>query len=172
MRRLLSVFCVSALLAASAALPARADFLDTMRNAGPGEIGLNKSTGGLLAGAALGGLLGSKLGKGDGRLIGTAVGVLGGAWLGHRLGTRLDEADYGYENRAARSALAAPMARQVAWKNPDSGNRGTVRAGPARRGPDGGTCREIERSVVIDGARQTADALACRDGNGNWEVRP
>ena len=172
MRRLLSVFCLSALLAATAALPARADFIETMRNAGPGQIGLNKTTGGLLAGAALGGLLGSQIGNGDGRLIGTAVGVLGGAWLGHMLGARLDEADYGYESRAARSALAAPAARQVAWQNPDSGNRGSVRTGPAWRNPGGETCREIERSVVIDGDRQSANALACRDRSGNWEVRP
>ena len=171
LRRLLGIFCVSALIATAAAPAAHADFLDDMRSAPPGELGLNKTTGGALLGAALGGLLGSQIGKGDGRLIGTAVGVLGGAWLGHRLGTQLDEADRLYESRAARNALATPSARSVAWRNPDTGRTGSVAASRPWRDPDGDTCRQIDRSVVIDGRREAASAVACRDRSGNWVVQ-
>ena len=171
LRRLLGIFCVSALLATAAAPAARADFLDDMRSAQPGELGLNKTTGGVLLGAALGGLLGSQIGKGDGRLIGTAIGVLGGAWLGHRLGTQLDQADQVYESRAARNALAAPSAKSVAWRNPDTGRTGTVAASRAWRDPDGDTCRQIDRTVVIDGRRESATATACRDRSGTWVVQ-
>jgi surface antigen len=161
-----------ALALATAALPARADWLDNMRGAGPGEIGLNKTTGGALLGAALGGLLGSQIGKGDGRLAGTAIGVLGGAWLGSTLGRQLDEADRAYESRAGARALAAPTGRQVAWRNPDTGHSGSVRPVRSWRNAEGQPCRELERRVVIDGQRENATVTACRDRGGTWEVQP
>ena len=154
------------------ALPARADCLDNARNAGPGEIGLNKTTGDALVGAALGGLLGSQMGKGNGRLVGTAIGILGGAWLGSTLGRRLDEADRAYESRAGARALAAPTGRQVAWRNPDSGHSGSLRPVRSWQDTDGLPCRELERRVDIDGRMETATVTACRDRNGDWEVRP
>jgi surface antigen len=171
MRSLLRPLALVLALAA-AALPARADWLDEMRQAGPGEIGLNKTTGGALLGAALGGLLGSQIGKGDGRLAGTAIGVLGGAWLGSSLGRQLDEADRTYERRAGARALAQPTGRQVAWRNPDSGHSGALRPLRSWRDADGRPCRELERRVEIEGQRETATATACRDRDGVWEIRP
>jgi surface antigen len=163
---------VLALSIVAVALPARADWWEQARSAGLGEIGLNKTTGGGLIGAALGGLLGSQIGKGDGRLIGTAIGVLGGAWLGSTLGRQLDEADRAYEQRASTRALSAPIGRQVAWRNPDSGNSGALTPVRSWREPSGAQCREIERRVTIDGMREDAMVTACRDRNGNWVVRP
>lgn len=47
-------------------------------------------------GAALGGLLGSQFGHGDGRLAYTALGVFGGGLVGNSVGTSLDRADRAY----------------------------------------------------------------------------
>jgi surface antigen len=154
------------------AAPARADWLDQMRNAGPGEIGVNKTTGGALLGAALGGLLGSQIGKGDGRLVGTAVGVLGGAFLGATLGRQLDEADRAYERKAGARALTAPIGRQVAWRNPDSGHSGSVRPVRSWRNDAGQPCRELEREVLIDRQRESATVTVCRGSDGAWEIQP
>src|SRR4051812_31730571 len=70
--------------------------------AAPGEIGLNKTTGGTLVGAGLGGLAGSQFGHGSGKLAMTAVGVLAGGFAGSQVGASLDRADVEYANRTAQ----------------------------------------------------------------------
>jgi surface antigen len=149
---------------------ARADWLDAARSAGPGEFGLNKTTGGALVGAALGGLLGSQLGgRGDGRLATTAIGVLAGAWLGSKLGTSLDQADQMAIGRSTRRAL--DTGRPVAWQNPDTGVSADVTPRRPWRARSGETCRDFERSVTVDGETERGLATACRLPNGDWQVR-
>ena len=48
----------------------------------PGAIGMNKTTGGALIGAGLGGLAGSQIGRGSGSMAATAVGVILGGLIG------------------------------------------------------------------------------------------
>jgi surface antigen len=168
MRKFILVLTALLLLAGA---PARADWLDNMRDAGPGEIGLNKTTGGALIGAIGGGLLGSQFGKGGGQAAMTAIGVLGGALAGGYIGRQLDESDRAAELRSTRRALAARDRQQIAWRNPDSGNAGSIRPLRTWRNEAGETCRELERNVIIDRHREQATMTACRGPGGDWEVR-
>ena len=52
-----------------------------------------RETGGTLAGAALGGYLGSQVGEGQGQLAATAVGVVLGGMLGQAVGQSMDQTD-------------------------------------------------------------------------------
>src|SRR5471032_1185936 len=110
----------------------------------PGEIGMNKTTGGALVGAAAGGLVGSQFGGGAGKGALTALGVVVGAIAGSQVGRSLDEADVAYARRTQQQAFETGRSGQpVAWRNPDSGASGTIVPRPAY--PNYGTqCREFQ----------------------------
>ena len=96
--------------------------------------GGQKETGGTLLGAGLGALAGSQIGSGRGQLAAVAIGALGGALLGNSVGRSLDRADRIHADRAAQAAHSASIGEPVAWRNPDSGNSGSVT--PVREGRD------------------------------------
>lgn len=64
---------------------------------------------GALGGAVLGGLAGSQVGGGSGRLWATGAGVLLGGLLGSEIGSSLDNADMAYANTANQNAYNAPV---------------------------------------------------------------
>src|SRR6185295_14559324 len=99
---------------------------------GPGEFGMNKTTGGGLLGAVGGAVAGAQFGKGKGQIAAAAAGTLLGALVGSEVGRSLDKADQQYANRAQAQAQAAPIGQQIVWSNPDSGNTGSVT--PVREG--------------------------------------
>jgi surface antigen len=167
--RIARVLFAAALAVVVSLTAARADWLDAAREAGPGEFGLNKTTGGALVGAALGGLLGAQLGgRGDGRLATTAIGVLAGAWLGSKVGTSLDQADRVAIDRSTERAL--DTGRPTVWRNPDRDVRAEVMPRRAFRAA-GTTCRDFERRVTIAGETERGLATACRLPSGDWQVR-
>lgn len=138
---------------------------------GPGEFGLNKTTGGGLLGAVGGAVAGSQFGKGKGQLAATAAGTLIGALVGSEVGKSLDKADQQYAHRAQVQAQAAPIGQQIVWSNPDSGHSGTVT--PVREGripSTGEYCREYQQSVQVGGQTQNAYGTACRQPDGSWRV--
>src|SRR5882724_9070609 len=128
----------------------------------PGEIGVNKTTGGTLIGAAAGGLVGSQFGGGAGKGVATLLGVLAGGFIGSQVGRSLDEADMQYARQSTQSALeTAPSGRSVAWRNPDSGNQGTITPRPAYQ--SGNTqCREFQQTITVGGRTEDAYGTACR----------
>jgi surface antigen len=67
-------------------------------------------------GAAVGGLLGSQVGKGSGKLAATAAGVVLGGWLGNEIGASLDKADRSQMSYATQRAYTAPVGQQITWK--------------------------------------------------------
>src|SRR5260370_9356535 len=71
----------------------------------PGEIGMNKTTGGTLVGAGLGGLLGNQFGSGSGKGAMTALGVVAGGLLGSQVRKSLDQAALPFANRTTQTAL-------------------------------------------------------------------
>lgn len=134
---------------------------------GPGT----KETFGTLGGAALGGLLGSQIGSGKGRLAATAVGVLLGAYAGNSLGKSLDRADKAYASQAQQKAYQAPMQQSIAWSNPQSGNSGTFT--PVREGRNNTTgeyCREYQNTINVGGKSEKAYGRACRQPDGSWRI--
>lgn len=121
-------------------------------------------------GAVLGGLLGSQVGGGSGRLWATGAGVLLGGLLGSEIGASLDNADRAYANSANQRALSAPVGEQISWNNPNSGNYGHIT--PTRDGYSsaGRYCREYQQTIVVGGKQQSAYGTACRQPDGSWEV--
>lgn len=125
---------------------------------------------GTLGGAAVGGLLGSNIGKGSGRLAATAAGVVLGGWLGNEIGASLDNADRAALGGATSRAYSAPIGQQITWNNPQSGNAGTIT--PVRDGysNDGAYCREFQQSITVGGQKQQGYGRACQQPDGSWRI--
>lgn len=127
---------------------------------------------GTIAGAGVGALLGSKVGKGNGRLVGVALGTLLGAGLGNSVGASMDRGDLAYYNSRSQTALeTAPSGQAVAWRNPDSGNSGTITPMRTYQAPSGDYCREYNQTVTVGGKTQQAYGTACRMPDGTWKVQ-
>ena len=130
-----------------------------------------KQTAGTLIGAGLGALAGSQFGSGKGQLAAVAIGALGGAWLGGEAGKSLDRADKMYAERSAQQALEYNAAGQTAaWRNPDTGHRGSTTPMRTYRTAGGEDCRVYETAVSIDGRTERATGRACRQADGTWRV--
>lgn len=129
-----------------------------------------KQSMGTLGGAVLGGLAGSQFGGGEGRLWTTGAGVLLGAIVGGNIGKSLDRADRAYMGQTTYNVLENGRSGQTAtWRNPDSGNYGTVT--PERAYQNGGDyCREYSQTVTIGGRSERAYGTACRQPDGSWQI--
>lgn len=125
---------------------------------------------GTLLGAGVGALAGSQIGSGKGQLAAVAVGALGGAMFGGEVGKSLDKADKLYASQTAQDALEHNRTGQSAtWRNPDSGNSGTVV--PTSTYQTAGTdCREYTSTIYVDGRSETATGRACREPDGTWRI--
>lgn len=126
----------------------------------------NRELVGGLMGAAAGGLVGSQIGKGDGRLAATAGGAVLGLLLGGSIGRSMDQVD---QTCVGRALEQAPTGTPVAWRNPDNGRQYQVT--PVRTFPtsDGRFCREYTTEVVIGGGIESAHGTACRQPDGTWQ---
>ncbi|MGK9166573.1 glycine zipper 2TM domain-containing protein [Inquilinus limosus] len=152
-------FTIAAVLVGAVALAGCQDF-------GP------KQGAGTLIGAAGGGLLGSQFGSGTGKLAATAAGVLIGGWLGNSVGASLDRSDQLYAERTYNRAFeTAPTGTSSSWRNPDSGNYGTVTPTRTYRDQEyGRDCREFTQTIYVQGRAQTGTGTACREGDGTWRI--
>lgn len=121
-------------------------------------------------GALLGGLAGSQIGSGSGRLWATGAGVLLGALAGSEIGSSLDKADQTYAMQANQRAYSAPVGETIRWNNPDSGNYGTITPTRDGRTSSGAYCREYQQSVVVGGKTQSGYGTACQQPDGSWKV--
>jgi surface antigen len=129
-----------------------------------------KEVGGTMAGAALGGLLGSQMGHGDDRLAATAIGTLLGAYIGNSIGRQLDAEDRQRMKAAETRAYDSPLNEPITWDNPGTGNSGSVT--PIRDGHStaGLYCREFQSEVTVGGEKQNAHGTACREPDGSWRI--
>lgn len=137
--------------------------------AGCADYGV-KESGGALLGAGLGALAGSQIGGGTGRLAATGAGALLGGLLGQSAGRSLDRADRVYYGRTASDTFErAPSGYRSQWRNPDSGNWGTIT--PMRTYETAnGHCREYHQTIVVGGRAQEGYGTACRQPDGTWRV--
>jgi surface antigen len=137
----------------------------------PGEIGMNKTTGGALVGAAAGGLLGNQFGSGSGKGAMTALGVVAGGLLGSQVGKSLDQADIAYANRTTQTALeTAPPGQALPWRNDQSGASGTVVPRAYTQMADGTYCREFQQTITVGGQTQQGYGTACKQPDGSWKI--
>ena len=131
----------------------------------------NREVGGTLMGAAIGGFLGSLIGKGNGRLAATAIGTLAGAAIGNSVGRQLDEKDRMMIRNAEYQAYSAPLQEEIVWNNSDSGNYGSITPIRDRTRPgDSAYCREFQSEIVVGGEPQQAYGTACRQPDGSWKI--
>ncbi len=144
--------------------------------AGEGN-GLSQEQTGALIGAIAGGLLGAQFGEGRGQTLATITGAALGGYVGSRIGRVLDERDRTLARDAAAQAMESEAGIPVSWANPDSGNSGSVTAladtatptGTAL--PDGAECRPFQETIVTrDGRTEQIIGTACRAPDGTWQV--
>ena len=130
-----------------------------------------KTSVGTLAGAGLGGLAGAQFGKGSGQLAATAFGALAGAYLGNQVGRSLDRADQLAMQQTTQTTLETiPSGRASTWRNPDSGNYGTITPQPAFQSSDGAVCREYSQTITVGGRTEEGVGTACRQPDGSWRI--
>ena len=129
-----------------------------------------KQTVGTGLGAVGGGLLGSQIGGGNGRLVAVGLGAVLGGLVGNEIGASLDSADKAALSNASERAYSAPIGQGITWNNPQSGNSGIVT--PVRDGYDqgGAYCREFDQKVTIGGKTQDAYGTACQQPDGSWKI--
>jgi surface antigen len=129
-----------------------------------------KQTGGLLAGAALGGLLGSQFGHGTGKVAMTGLGVALGGLMGSEVGKSLDRADQAALERNTRAAWTGPMNQEIIWDNPQNDHRVIVTPTREGRTPSGGYCREYQQKIIVGGRTEEAYGRACQQPDGSWKI--
>lgn len=130
-----------------------------------------KQTVGGLGGAVLGGLLGSQVGGGSGRLWATGAGVLLGAIVGSEIGRGLDEVDKQQMAQTTEASLEHTKTGATStWSNPDSGNSGSVTPTKTYQASSGEYCREYRQTVDVGGEEQEAYGTACRQPDGSWKI--
>ena len=136
-----------------------------------GCSGGEKEQAGTVIGAGLGALAGSKVGKGTGKLVAVAVGTLAGAALGGEIGRSLDRADRLAMERSTQGALESNRTGAAsAWRNPDSGNEGTVTPVRTYRTASGQYCREYRQTITVGGKTESGYGRACRQPDGTWRI--
>lgn len=130
-----------------------------------------KETGGTVIGAGAGALLGSQIGGGSGKLVAVAIGTLAGALIGQGVGQSLDRADQLMMERNAQYALESTRSNvATTWRNPDTGNYGSITPVETYQTSRGQYCREYTQTVVIGGRSQQAYGTACRQADGSWMI--
>lgn len=134
---------------------------------GTSDFGAKTGVGAAL-GAAGGGLLGAAAGGGA---TGIAAGVLLGGLLGGATGSYLDDQDRRTAAATTQQALNnQPSGTTTQWKNPDSGNSGSVTPVRTYQTATGQYCREFEQTVTIGGKPQKSYGTACRQPDGSWQI--
>jgi surface antigen len=127
--------------------------------------------------AVLGTVLGVAAGAGIAAAAGGGAGwILGGAALGGLLGgvvgNRLDARDKRMAAAAAQRAFEDNRTGQSsAWRNPDSGNSGSITPTRTYQLANGGYCREYRQTISIGGENHQAYGTACRQADGTWQIQ-
>lgn len=133
--------------------------------------GISKQTGGAVLGGIGGGVIGSTIGSGRGKTVAIIAGTVLGALLGGAIGKQLDERDKLLMARTTQSSLETGRSGQSSeWKNPDTGNRGTITPQPSYKSSGGQDCREFTQTIYVGGKSETAKGTACRNPDGTWRI--
>ncbi len=132
---------------------------------------LNKQDVGTVLGGVAGGVAGYQFGSGAGKAAATIGGSLLGAYLGNQIGASLDRADMAYYNQTSQRALETGQSGQsLPWKNPQSGNSGTITPSNYYQTASGQYCREYQQTITVGGKTQQGHGTACREPDGSWRI--
>ena len=134
---------------------------------GQSDFGAKTGVGAAL-GAAGGGLLAAAVG---GSGAGIAAGVLLGGLAGGALGSSLDAQDRRIASQNSQNSLeTAPSGTTTTWRNPDSGNSGTVTPTRTYQDNSGQYCREYQQTITVGGKQEQSYGTACRQSDGSWMI--
>ncbi len=126
---------------------------------------------GTLLGGVVGAIAGAQFGSGKGQLAATAAGALVGALVGSEVGKSLDQADQlAMQHAAQRTLEDEPTGTEGVWKNPDSGNSGTITPTRTYQNAEGRYCREYQQTITVGGQVEEAYGTACRQPDGAWQI--
>ncbi|KAA0076348.1 RT0821/Lpp0805 family surface protein [Tardiphaga sp. P9-11] len=91
-----------------------------------------------------------------------------GGLIGTKLGAQLNDEDrrLAYEAQITALDRGAPGA-PVPWRNATSGRYGNIVAGPAYN-QKGRECRGFSHTITVNGDLKTARGTACRSPEGAW----
>lgn len=130
----------------------------------------NSAAVGAVLGGVAGGVIGSQVGSDENRPVAIVVGTVIGAVIGSKIGAEIDDSDRGCMGHALE---LAGERKAVTWKNPKTGVSYTLT--PTRNFKEGGlACREFTTVAAksgLKGKSQPVKGVACRKGNGEWEIR-
>jgi surface antigen len=128
-----------------------------------------KATLGGMLGAAGGGLIAAAAGGGAAGIVG---GVLLGGLLGGAIGNHLDQRDRELAMaNAQRTFETAHTGETSTWRNPDTGNYGSVTPTRTYQTESGQYCREYQQEITIGGEPHQSYGTACRQPDGSWQTQ-
>lgn len=100
-----------------------------------------------------------------------AIGAITGNWANSDLGTDMNAEDRIYAQRTAQDALEYNKPYQTStWRNPGTGNSGTIKPVSTFKNTSGKDCRAFETSVFVNGDQEKGTGTACRDPDGTWHI--
>lgn len=123
----------------------------------------NRKEIGTVVGAALGGVVGSQVGDGDGRTVAIIVGSVLGGIIGREIGRDLDDGDRACMGHALE---LAKVGQPVRWIN-DQTNVTYVLTPAKSASKD---CRNFKIKASRDSKSQTSNGRACRSSDGSWKI--
>jgi surface antigen len=128
---------------------------------------MNNQDVGTVTGAVAGGLLGSTVGGGSGRLVAIAAGTLAGAFIGGKIGKSMDDGDRARMNTALNNNNVGQPAY---WHNANTG--AAYQVVPTKNVSIDGNqyCREYRTTADIGGRKQQVYGTACRQPDGSWQA--
>ncbi|MDA8637087.1 RT0821/Lpp0805 family surface protein [Rhodospirillales bacterium] len=114
---------------------------------------------------------GTSTSLGDRQMAAVAIGAVTGNWDETDLGSKLDIADKVYAQRTTQDALEYNKVAQVStWRNPDSGNSGTITPMRTFVHSSGKNCRTFSTSIFVSGDQEKGAGIACRQTDGTWQI--
>jgi len=126
---------------------------------------------GAVLGSVVGGVAGTKVGKGAGKTLAIGAGALLGLFAGAELGKSLDVPDRKMMDKTAQNTLENKRINQTGnWRNPDSGNAGTLTPQRTYKNAEGQFCRDFKQTVTIANRVEQAHGKACRRADGVWMI--
>jgi surface antigen len=64
-----------------------------------------------------------------------------------------------------------PTGEESTWRNPDSGNSGSVTVDETYERADGTPCRRFTQTVTAGGQTESGVGSACRAPDGTWQIQ-
>lgn len=126
-----------------------------------------KSDTGTVFGVLLGGWLGSKTGddhKAGRILAGAALGGL----LGRTIGKHMDDND---RQKVAESLEHSKPGETTTWSNQESENTYGFTPGEMYTNSEGYQCRKFVQEATVNGKREKVDGAACKEPeDGQWKL--